>query len=120
MAATIKETLRRYPVTGNLAKRYVDRAGSKLNDTYDVPVGTSLFMHMYSLHNTTRAGHWGPDALQFDPTRWLPAAGAGAGTGTGTSTNGGSVRRPTCPFMRTGFNDTSKVNTPCILGNRLL
>ena len=98
--ATVKECMRRYPVTGNLVKRCVTGENCKISETYDLPPGTSLHMHIYSMHNCSKPGHWGKDALKFEPRRWLKRPTDAQKKATE------GVGRPTCPFLRKGFTTT--------------
>ena len=44
----------RYPVTGNMTVRSVNRTDFELVGGYPVPQGVPIHMHMWSLHNTAR------------------------------------------------------------------
>eukprot|EP00607_Mallomonas_marina_P011103 CAMPEP_0182423882 /NCGR_PEP_ID=MMETSP1167-20130531/9960_1 /TAXON_ID=2988 /ORGANISM="Mallomonas Sp, Strain CCMP3275" /LENGTH=299 /DNA_ID=CAMNT_0024603211 /DNA_START=436 /DNA_END=1335 /DNA_ORIENTATION=+ len=73
LEAVLKETLRRYPITGNATVRTVmevDQNTGKalLLNKYPVPIGTLLHLHIWSMHNTTYIWDKPKD---FEPDRWL-------------------------------------------------
>ena len=47
-------SLNRYPATGNMTVRSVNRPDFELVGGYPVPQGVPIHMHMWSLHNTAR------------------------------------------------------------------
>lgn len=63
----LKETLRRYPPTGNMTLRTVTSPNFSLGGV-PIPIGTSVHLHMWSLHQTARDWERPRD---FDPDRWL-------------------------------------------------
>jgi len=86
--AVIKETLRRYPVAGNMTVRTVGPNGYSFNEGVSVAEGTPVHVHMFSLQTTSR--EW-EDAREFLPERWLQ--------GDDEGTISSSLK---CPFATTG------------------
>jgi len=76
----IKETYRRYPVSGNMTVRTVDTKGYTINNV-SLPKGTPVHLHLWSLHNTKR--NW-DKPKDFIPNRW----------------SDDSYNTPKCPFHK--------------------
>lgn len=109
--AVIKECLRRYPVVGNMIVRTVSEPEARLGGIFEVPVGTPLHLHMWSLHNA--ADTWDkPQA--FLPDRWLGAeteTDTWRATGDSGETDDAEPvleesRCPRCPFLATQQSHT--------------
>jgi cytochrome P450 len=64
----VMETMRRYPVVGNMTVRTINTPDFELVGGYPVPQGTPVHMHMWSLHNTSR--NW-DKPKEFNPNRWV-------------------------------------------------
>lgn len=85
----LKEVLRRYPVVGNMTVRTPHNPEHYVSG-FEIPVGTPVHLHIFSLHNTERAWTKG---RQIMPERWLE------------SEKGSTQQRPTrptCPFLNAG------------------
>ena len=103
LECVVKETLRRYPVCGNMTVRTVDKEGFVLKGGYPVPVNTPIFLHIFSLQNTGREWH---KARDFMPERWLESNKDKTGL---NSKNEAVPMAPKCPFAALG-NQTSVTN----------
>jgi cytochrome P450 len=71
--ATMKESMRRYPVVpqGSI-RRVVDKDGYTVKSPgvhIHLPQGTYVQIPIYAVHNSQK--NWGPTALTFNPFRWL-------------------------------------------------
>jgi cytochrome P450 len=64
----VLETMRRYPIVGNMTVRSVNKPDFELVGGYPVPVGVPIHVHMWSLHNTARTWDKPKD---FNPDRWM-------------------------------------------------
>ena len=96
LECVIKETLRRYPVCGNMTVRTVDKEGFVLKGGYPVPLNTPVFLHIFSLQNTGREWH---KARDFLPERWLRSNESEAGA---NMKNERVPMAPKCPFAALG------------------
>jgi len=73
---------------------------------FHVPKGTSIHMHIFSLHNSPSV--WGSDVSRYDPTRWLDQNETECDNDNNNSTN--KCRRPTCPFNFGTVEEANKLN----------
>jgi cytochrome P450 len=94
----IKETLRRYPVCGNMTVRTVDQEGFVMKGGYPVPVGTPIFLHMFSLQNSGREWH---KPKEFMPERWAAANAKREGENDSQKQ---VPLAPRCPFAASSNN----------------
>ncbi|KAI0667717.1 cytochrome P450 monooxygenase pc-3 [Trametes maxima] len=75
LRAVINETLRLYPIAPfNLRVAVHDTtlpnpSGDPTGPQVFVPAGTAVLYSVFLMHR--RKDYWGPDALHFDPDRWL-------------------------------------------------
>lgn len=88
MECVIKEALRRYPVTGNLTVRTVNKEDFRLKGGHLAPVGTPIHMHMWSLQNTARV--W-DKPKEFIPERWEASVDGNSSSAVKPA--------PKCPFL---------------------
>ena len=63
----LKEVFRRYPSSGNMTVRTVDREDYKLGQGHAVPIGTPIHVHIWTLQNSSREWYKPRDFL---PERW--------------------------------------------------
>lgn len=75
--AVLKEVQRCYPAVPKALPRVVPLGGVTLHGHY-LPAGTEVTCSNYVQHRWQQAGEdedelWGPDPLEFRPTRWLEA-----------------------------------------------
>lgn len=114
----IKETLRRYPVAGNMTVRSVGSAGYNILDNVTIPADTPIHIHMFSLQNTTR--EW-EQPREFLPERWLESSNPTEPSPASEST------KPKCPFAAFGkdifssggFSEKSLAYLPFSSGERM-
>jgi len=99
----IKETLRRYPVCGNMTVRTIDQDNYILKGGYPVPKDTPIHLHIFTLQNSTR--EW-KDPQKYLPERWLDSAPApveSEDTSKRRKSAGGDQEErpsyPRCPFL---------------------
>ncbi|HYF64118.1 MAG TPA: cytochrome P450, partial [Herpetosiphonaceae bacterium] len=71
LQAVINETLRFYPALPYIPRQRVGTAEDTI-DGYTVPAGAVIFVGAWHIHRDP--DHWGADAAQFNPERWLAPA----------------------------------------------
>lgn len=86
LECVLKESLRRYAVSGNTTVRTVSTDDAVLGEGVPIAKGTPVHVHMWSLHNTAR--EWEKPRV-FLPDRWL----------SGALTSDGKPAHPKCPFF---------------------
>ena len=66
------ETLRVYPPVIHIS-RYIrtDQTIKTSTSTHTIPAPAKVYINVAGLHLNSTI--WGPDALKFNPTRWLPS-----------------------------------------------
>lgn len=95
----LKEILRRYPAAGNFTVRTVEREAYALLGGAEVPIGSTLHVHMFSLQNTTR--EW-VRPMEILPERWMTTADSGV--------DEEGLKGPThCPFAASGVDKSMAV-----------
>ncbi|KAM7185364.1 Cytochrome P450 [Naviculisporaceae sp. PSN 640] len=74
LSAVVNETLRHHSTSGIGLPRQIpaDSPGIHIRGYY-FPPGTVLSVPTYSVHHSTEI--WGPDAMEFNPERWLRPGG---------------------------------------------
>ena len=101
----LKETLRRYPVTGNMTVRSrisAEDEGSLAGGRAEAPVDVPLHVPMFSLQNTTR--EW-LKPKDFVPERWMATSSDERSDPNSTVDDGQAPSsrttfcHPRCPFM---------------------
>lgn len=97
--SVMKESMRRYPIMGNMTVRSVEEDDFEFKGGFQVPKGTPIFLHMFSLHNTSRT--W-VKPREFNPERWNEKKAI-------TESKGGDEEEkalyPKCPFGFFSSND---------------
>jgi cytochrome P450 len=91
----ILETLRRFPVLGNMTVRTVNDDEFKVGG-FTVPKATPVHIHIWSFHNNNHAWEKPKD---FNPDRWLVEKGASNGGAKEGEAGGPPKGPPACPFM---------------------
>jgi len=77
--ALMHEILRLYTPVQHLSRQvYTDQTITSGAKTYLIPANTEVYINNGALH--TNPKHWGPDSLEFKPSRWI-AEGSTIGNG---------------------------------------
>lgn len=94
LECVLKETFRRYPVTGNMTVRTPTEEGGQLAGGIAAPVGVPIHVPIFSLQNTTREWY---KPKEFVPERWLEEA---PDERDHQNIAANSFCHPKCPFVK--------------------
>lgn len=95
LECVLKETLRRYPVAGNMTVRTPAKEGGVLAGGLPAHVGIPLHVPIFSLQNTTREWY---KPKEFMPERWMDDAPAEDDANAQKAKD--LFCAPKCPFMK--------------------